>query len=362
MEPGGCAGARGLGALRLSRDPHAHLRRHTTLLAQRGQRYRHCLQRNVYLGRQGPRTNEGAVADSPSGSHRRRGARLHRAWSDKKEGTLQKLYVIDRDSVASIHRRGATHVYQINAEIIGPPSAATSSATARCRTAGDADDPADGGLRDWRSSSGYGKLQEDRARYNQALRKALPTRRAPDVHQLPAPGRKLIRCACSTANPEPAHHRGAFRGWPVSRRPMPRAPSLRCAPQCWMRSALRTPWMLEHRGAPPRFVRSHGHLRPTHIAGWAHKKARSPTARPGCNRLSDHSIGRRRRVSASPLEKTRLNCCALQSQGEIATREGPAYIAPAGCGDECSCTHAGARSSATHITPASEMEHFRLKK
>ncbi len=175
-------GARGLRALQLSRDPHARLRRHESVRAQRRRRDRHRLQGDVHLG--GPRSRASEKAQSltlrPENT-----AGVVRAYIEHgldKTGTLQKLYYIGPQFRRERPQKGRyRQFYQIGAEIIGPPSAGSESPARDAEVLEMLATLLDEvGLRGWKLQLNSVGCADDRARYNQALREALQ----PVVHQM----------------------------------------------------------------------------------------------------------------------------------------------------------------------------------
>jgi histidyl-tRNA synthetase len=99
-----------------------------------------------------------------------------------KKGTLQKLYYIGPQFRRERPQKGRyRQFYQIGAEIIGPPSAASESPARDAEVLEMLATLLDEvGLRDWNLQLNSVGCADDRARYNQALREALQ----PVVHQM----------------------------------------------------------------------------------------------------------------------------------------------------------------------------------
>ena len=222
MEPGGCQGARRLRPLQFSRDPHAHLRRHAAVLPQRRRRDRHRVEGDVHVGGQGAcAKRESTVADTSSGEHCRRGARLHRARPRQAKARCRSSITSVRSFGASVRRRADT----VSSFRLAPRSSGRRARAANLP-------PRDAevlemlatlldevGLRDWQSAAQFRGLRRRSRALQQGAARGVEAGRAPDVLRLPAPGGdKPAARARLQGSRGPADHREAAEDQRIPRR------------------------------------------------------------------------------------------------------------------------------------------------
>ncbi len=255
-----------------------------------------------------------------------------------KKGTLQKLYCIGPQFRRERPQKGRyRQFYQIDAEIIGPPSAGSESPLRDAELLEMLATLLDEvGLRDWQLQLNSVGCAEDRARYNQALREALQ----PVVHQMCADCQRRAE-----TNPLRVLDCKVPEDQPIIEK-LPKISQYLDEPCREHFAAVRA--MLDAVGIPytinERMVRGLDYYTRTTFE-FTHGGLGAQSAVLGGGRydgLSESLEGPKAPGIGFAIGEDRL-ILALQSQGEKPAEKVQAYIAPLGAGMNTTCAQTGAR-------------------
>lgn len=274
-----------------------------------------------------------------------------------KKGTLQKLYVIGPQFRRERPQKGRyRQFYQIDAEIIGPPSAGSESPLRDAELLEMLTTLLDEvGLRDWQLQLNSVGCAEDRARYNQALREALQ----PVVHLMCADCQRRAE-----TNPLRVLDCKVPEDQPIIEK-LPKIGQYLDEPCRAHFAAVRS--MLDAVGIAytinERMVRGLDYYTRTTFE-FTHGGLGAQSAVLGGGRydgLSESLDGPKAPGIGFAIGEDRL-ILALQSQGEIATEKVQAYIAPLGAGMNVHALTLARELRRAGISADIGDETFRLKK
>jgi histidyl-tRNA synthetase len=273
------------------------------------------------------------------------------------KGTLQKLYYIGPQFRRERPQKGRyRQFYQIGAEIIGPPSASSESPARDAEVLEMLATLLDEvGLRDWSLQLNSVGCAEDRARYNKALREALP----PVVHQMCADCQRRAE-----TNPLRVLDCKHPEDQPIIER-LPKISEYLDEPCREHFAAVRA--MLDAVGVPysinERMVRGLDYYTRTTFE-FTHGGLGAQSAVLGGGRydgLSESLEGPKAPGIGFAIGEDRL-ILALQSQGEQAAEKMDAFVAPLGAGMSIPALKLARELRRDRISADLGDENFRLKK